>query len=149
MTDRLSGVVLLVLSLTMGYLSWKLPLGSFQRPGPGLYPLLLSLILAFLVLFLLVSSGLKKSVKTSENNPTSEKNPKKVFYLLGSLLVYAFCFESLGFLFSTCLFFLLLKPVIEKKWSYVILGAILVTFLSYLIFDILLQSQLPKGFLKL
>ena len=148
MADRLSGVVLLVLSLTMGYLSWKLPLGSFQRPGPGLYPLLLSLILAFLVLFLLASSGLKKSVIISENIPTSGKYPKKVFYILGSLLVYAFCFESLGFLFSTFLFFLLLKPVVEKKWGYVIIGAFLVTFFSYLIFDILLQSQLPKGFIK-
>ena len=149
MADRLSGIVLFILSLIMAYLSWKLPLGGFKRPGPGLYPLLLSLVLASLVLLLFVSSWRESPARRSEPIPASKENLKKVLYILGILLVYAFFFESLGFLFSTCLFFLLLKPVVDKKWGYIIIGAILITLSSYLIFDVLLQSQLPKGFLRI
>jgi hypothetical protein len=68
-----------------------------------------------------------------------------MFYILGSLLVYAFCFEKLGFFISTFFFFLLLKPLVQRPWGYVLCGSLLVTGISYLIFDTLLQSQLPKG----
>ena len=69
----------------------------------------------------------------------------KVLYVLGILLVYAFFFPLLGYLLSTFLFLLLLNPVIEKKWSFVLAGALLVTLASYLVFDVLLQAQLPRG----
>jgi hypothetical protein len=36
--------------------------------------------------------------------------------------------------------------VLGKKWSYVLTGAALATIISYLVFEVLLQSQLPKGF---
>ncbi len=70
---------------------------------------------------------------------------KKIIYVLGVLLVYAFFFSILGYLLSTFLFLLLLKPVIEKKWSFVLAGALLVTLVSYFVFDVLLKAQLPRG----
>jgi putative tricarboxylic transport membrane protein len=142
MSDRWSGIFLFILSILMMSLSWKLPLGSFRRPGPGLYPLLIAVILGSLTFYLFISSWLEKA-RDSQN----KWDLKKIFYILGILSVYGFCFEPLGFLLSTFLFFLLLKPIIQKQWSFVLIGAVLVALSSYFIFDILLQSQLPKGIL--
>lgn len=145
LADRLSGIVLLVFTALMGYFAWKLPRGSFHRPGPGFFPLFLALVLGALALLLLISSWMAMPVKQEQKVQPDKSDLRKTFYILGSLLVYAFCFDKLGFLISTFLFFLLLKPLIQRSWSYVLGGSLLVTGISYLIFDTLLQSQLPKG----
>jgi hypothetical protein len=145
LADRLSGSVLLGFTALMGYFAWKLPRGSFHRPGPGFVPLFLALVLGALALLLLISSWMAMPVKQEQNVQPDKSDLTKTFYILGSLLVYAFCFDKFGFLISTFLFFLLLKPLIERPWSYVLSGSLLVTVISYLIFDMLLQSQLPRG----
>jgi hypothetical protein len=148
LADRLSGVVLLVFTALIAYFAWKLPLGTFHRPGPGFFPLFLALVLGALALLLLTSSLMVmpvKPVKQEEKVPPHKRELRKIFYILGSLLVYAFCFDKFGFLISTFLFFLLLKPLVQKPWGYVLSGSLLVTVISYLIFDTLLQSQLPRG----
>lgn len=145
MINRLIGVVVLVISLGMVYFAFNLPFGSFRRPGPGLYPLLLALALTLLTLPLFLSLGDKPSLKKIEEHQPERLDLRKVFYVIGDLLVYAFCFQKLGFLLSTFIFFLLLKPVVQKSWRLVVMGAILVSLGSYLIFGIVLEAQLPKG----
>ena len=145
MADRLSGVVLLVFTALMAYFAWKLPRGSFHRPGPGFFPLFLAFVLGALALLLLISSWMALPNKKEGKVQPDKNDLRKIFYILGSLLVYAFCFEKLGFLISTFFFFLLLKPLVQRPWGYVLCGSLLVTGISYLIFDTLLQSQLPKG----
>lgn len=147
MADRLSGVVLLVFTALMAYFAWKLPHGSFHRPGPGFFPLFLALVLGALALMLLISSWIARPVKKQGEIQPDKSDLRKIFYILGTLLVYALCFEKFGFLISTFLFFLLLKPLVQRSWGYVLCGSLLVTGISYLIFDTLLQSQLPKGIL--
>jgi hypothetical protein len=139
--------VLLVFTALMAYFAWNLPRGSFHRPGPGFFPLFLAIILGALALLLLISSWMAMPVKKKEEVQPEKSDLRKTSYILGTLLVYAFCFEKFGFLISTFFFFLLLKPLVQKPWGYVLCGSLLVTVVSYLIFDILLQSQLPKGFL--
>jgi putative tricarboxylic transport membrane protein len=130
----------------MAYQAWNLPLGSSRRPGPGLYPLLLCLLLAFLAFLLFILPYLRKNIADSKENLLfSGKDLKKILYLLALLFIYSFLFARLGFLLSTFLFFLLLKSLIMKSWAFVIMGAILISLLSYWIFDVLLQAQLPKG----
>ena len=143
--DRLSGALLLILAALIAYFAWKLPLGTFQRPGPGFFPLFLAFVLGPLALLLLIPPRMAVPAKKEETVQPSRGERKKIFYILGSLLVYAFCFDKLGYLGSTFLFFLLLKPLVQKPWGYVLTGSFLVTVISFLIFDILLQSQLPKG----
>jgi uncharacterized membrane protein len=56
--------------------------------------------------------------------------------------------ERLGFLIVTLLFFIVLLGVIEKKrWLFAVLVSLIVTAMSYLVFETGLQSQLPKGLL--
>jgi hypothetical protein len=144
--DHWCGIILLLFSLLTAYWGWKIPLGSAHRPGPGFFPLLLSFILAFLALLLLITSWIEKAREKSGEVPLSRREARKPLYILVILSIYAVSFQGLGFLLSTFLFLVLLKPVLGKKWSYVLTGAALATIISYLVFEVLLQSQLPKGF---
>jgi uncharacterized membrane protein YeaQ/YmgE (transglycosylase-associated protein family) len=57
--------------------------------------------------------------------------------------------ESVGFILVTLLFFIFILKIIEKKgWFYTVFVGVVVTVISYLIFETWLQSQLPKGLLE-
>jgi hypothetical protein len=60
-----------------------------------------------------------------------------------------FTYGTAGFLIVTLLLFLFLLGVIEKKrWPFAVLVSLIVTVASYLVFEIALQSQLPKGLME-
>ena len=145
--NRWCGIILLLFSLLTAYWAWKIPLGSVHRPGPGFFPLLLSFVLAFLAFLLLIAALIEKLRAKPAEAPLTRRGARKPLYILMVLSIYAVSFQGLGFLLSTFLFLALLKPVMDKKWPYVLAGALLATTLSYLVFEVGLQSQLPKGFL--
>jgi putative tricarboxylic transport membrane protein len=63
-----------------------------------------------------------------------------------ALLIYAIGMEYLGFLLSTFIFLAFLLKFIEpQRWTVAIFGSLLASVASYLIFEIWLQSQLPRG----
>ena len=67
-----------------------------------------------------------------------------------ALLAYAVGMEYLGFLVSTIFFIgFLLRAIEPRRWSIVILASLLTAVLSYCIFELWLQSQLPKGPLQI
>jgi hypothetical protein len=73
----------------------------------------------------------------------------KIIYVMISLFLYALLMETIGFIPVTLLLFIFLLGFIEKKgWFYTIFVSIVVTVISYLIFETWLQSQLPKGLLE-
>jgi drug/metabolite transporter (DMT)-like permease len=72
---------------------------------------------------------------------------KKVVLTTIALLVYAIGMGYLGFLISTFIFFVFLLRTIEpQRWGLVILESLLASGISYVIFEIWLQAQLPRGF---
>jgi len=127
-------------------LSYKLDLGNFHSPGPGLMPFLLG------VTFLLVSTYhfVRSFVKAGDRNGDEkiEFNKAKLWKLsivMGSLLVYLLFFETVGYLITT--FFLLVilfRSAGSKKWSLIVIGSALVVLITYFGFNSL-GLRLPKG----
>ena len=63
-----------------------------------------------------------------------------------ALLVYAVGMSYLGFLISTFIFLAFLLKVIEpQRWSVALFGSLAASGTFYLLFEMGLQSQLPKG----
>ena len=63
-----------------------------------------------------------------------------------ALLAYAVIMNYLGFLVSTFLFLVFLLKVIEpQRWSVALLGSLVASAAFYGVFELGLQSQLPKG----
>ena len=71
---------------------------------------------------------------------------KKAMIILISLLAYALLVVPLGFFLCTTFFMaFLLRAIAPQRWSVVVLCSLLTAAASYLIFQVWLQAQLPKG----
>jgi putative tricarboxylic transport membrane protein len=144
--DRLSGILILIFSGVTLYLALRVPMGKISKPGPGVFPLLLSLVIGLLaLLFTLRSLSSKKQPEVAAQEKTADK--WGVLYLFGDLCLYAYLFRSLGFIISTSVFLIALKPIIKKKWIPVLLGSLFISLSFFLFFHYLLKVELPMGIL--
>jgi len=142
--DRVSGILFLIFSGVTIYLALGLPMGRMGKPGPGIFPLLLSVVIGFLALSLLLGNLRSKGELGTEERPV----PKwRLVYLLGDLCLYAFLLRPLGFLISTWIFLIVLKPIIKKKWIPVLLGSLFISASFFFFFNYLLKVELPMGIL--
>jgi len=135
------GVFIILGSLT------SLKIGTANDPGPGLFPFLAGILLTvFSLTIFLKATFQKKSGKTNVRDLWATLHWKKVVYTITVLFIYALLLESAGFLLMTLLLFIFLFRKIEpQKWKLVIGLSVLASVGAYLIFDRMLQVQLPRG----
>lgn len=138
----------LVVGLLISILSTSYPIGSLTRPGPGLFPFILGLLLIFLSLILLLLGEAKKATLANQKAPPLFGEWKRLGYTVLILLLATFFFETIGYLFT--LFFLLFVLMLggrSQSWKTILLIALLSTIGVYLVFVFFLNQQLPRGFL--
>jgi len=149
--DRISGTIWLLFSLVVIEESYRLGLGALRAPEAGFLPFVAGMTLGILSFLLLLSTGGLKQRRTGKVEGLSFNRQRlpKVFYIMTSLFVYALLLPTLGFILCTGIFIGFLLIAIERqRWPVVISTAILVPFISYLLFDVWLKMNLPKGFLS-
>ena len=144
MQNRLSAIFIIIFSTLTIYLACKIPMGSVGKPGPGIFPLILSVVIGALSLALFL--GTFRFRGESETREIGSAKWRLV-YLLGDLCLYALLFRSLGFLISTWIFLVLLKPIVKKKWIPVLLGSFFISVSFLFFFNYLLKVELPMGIL--
>ncbi len=146
--DRISGTFLLLFAIFMAILSYRLGLGTLHKPGPGFLFFWTSVTLGALSMVVFIRAGGKGDRGTQ--GPVFEKeNLGKASLVLAICFLYAIFMEIVGFIPVTLMLFLFLLGVIEKKrWTLTVFVSVVVTVISYLIFEVWLQSQLPKGILE-
>jgi len=143
-SDRWSGSFWLIFSILICIESYRLGIGSFYAPGTGFFPFWAGMVFGTLSLLLLVQTF----IRARRRGGISERiRWGSVILVLASLFIYAIVLEKLGFIFSTLLFIAALLMIIErKKWHIVTIIAIISTLAFYIVFQVWLQSNLPKGF---
>lgn len=145
--DRISSLVMLVLSFLVCVESYRLRLGigGWHEPGPGFFPFWGAVIMGVLSFL-----GYLKALRTkgADIGPWySREKWKKVLLILAILVAYAFVLERVGFVVSTfLLLFVLFKVVEDQGWWLAVGGSLAVAIVSYGIFDRWLRLQLPKAF---
>ena len=145
----LSMTIWIGLGLFVMVASYRLGLGGFRSPGPGLMPFLLGLLLCLTALCKLFAFLLEKkdqgaaAVKEMRDRP----DLTRLCLVMASLFVYSFVFESLGFVVATFMILLALFRIMNKKWSTVMLASILTLVVAYALFTYL-GVKFPKGILK-
>jgi putative tricarboxylic transport membrane protein len=146
--DRISGVFWLCFAVLMIIQSYRLGLGTLHKPGPGFLFFWVNIILAIMSLVVLIRAWAGKKQEGPQHAIFGRQNLPKIIFVMVSLFLYALFMEAVGFLPITLLLFIYLLGIIEKKkWYYTLFVSIVVTVISYLIFETWLQSQLPKGLL--
>ena len=148
--NLIGGFVWLALSIFICAESMRIGVGGFRNPDAGLFPLLTALLLGLFSL-LLLSDTILKSIKQRKDDRVvwgRETNWKNIIFILVALTIYALVLDKAGYLLTTFVFILFLFRVIEpQKWTVAILGATITALLSYMIFNVWLQTQLPDGVL--
>jgi putative tricarboxylic transport membrane protein len=149
--QRNSSLFLLLFAVATLLGSVILGLGKMGSPGPGFLPfwggavLFLTSLIQFLTI---VFSKTKKIELQSQKGFLAEPGWRKVIYVMFALAIYTFFFESGGFLICTFFLMIFLLRVIEtRRWHIVLIGSLLITLVSYIIFEKGLTAGLPKGVL--
>jgi len=147
-TDQSSSLFWLAIGIGIVLCSLKYGIGTFHEPGPGFITFFAGAILIILSLGLFFSCFRDQEGRSSLKSLWAGLETGKVLYVILLLLAYTFLLKPVGFLIST---FLLLSLLFRVKGAYrlktIFLMSILVTAGSYIIFEIWLKAQLPKGIL--
>jgi putative tricarboxylic transport membrane protein len=145
-SDLWAAGFLLLLGVAATVESWRLVLGEVGRPGAGFFPFYLALGLAITAFALVVRSFLSSVAKRSAPGAIEARALGKVAWIVSGLILYAYVFEKIGFLLSTFLVMVFLfRAVAAFDWRLTLGGALASAFLSYLLFKVWLQVQLPAG----
>lgn len=141
--DRWTGFFFLVFSLYVCFESWRLGLGSYFRPGPGLFPFYSSLLLGILALSLILFT-FHGNLEKGE----SWANLGNILLVCLAMLGFALLLDWLGFLSTAFLFICFLLYVVERRrWLFSVGAAFLTSVACYAAFELWLKAHLPAGIL--
>ena len=142
-----TSILFLILAFGAFIESMKLPFGRVSAPAAGFFPAVLAVLLALTSLFTIVEALGGSHEGVAQGEPLTWK---KIVLTLGSLLVFGFVFERLGYLLATFLFIIFLLRAVERQsWGLALSVALLASLVSYLVFGLLLGTPLPAGLLQL
>jgi putative tricarboxylic transport membrane protein len=144
--DRVTGYVFLVLGVATAISSeFQLKMGTARHPGPGFFPMLLSLALIALSLALIFQHW-RKDDKPAPFWP--ERTWVRPTLGVALLVAYSFIVGFIGFFITTFLFILLWMWIIERlKWKVMLSISAGTTAVLWLIFVYFLDVPMPTGFL--
>lgn len=148
--DRHSSIFWLVIGVAAAVRSLSYGFGTVSEPGPGFITFFAGMILAFLSLLLFLSTFRKSGDKIELASMWKGGiDVKKAVYVMALLVVYTAALKPVGFLITT-FFLLFLLFMVKGKYRLrtVVLMSLLITIGNYLLFDVWLQAQLPKGILE-
>jgi len=136
--NRVAGIGLLVFAAFVAFETRKYPLGSIASPGPGFWPLALSVILAGLAIALMLRRGQSTRAQWGEIG--------HAITILAGVAFAALALERIGYrvtIFVLMLFYLALLERL-KLWL-ALLVALGFAEGTYFLFHDLLRVQLPTG----
>jgi hypothetical protein len=144
--ERLGSLFLLLVGGYVLIQSARLPLGNWNQPGPGVFPLLSSLLLSAIGITLLASSRGGEKL----NWRSSLSGQRRSWAIIGLTAGYILAFTRLGFVLTSALYLFVLfywicqfRPPMAAGLAGGITGA------GWYLFVQILKLQLPPGLWRL
>lgn len=145
--DIISSIFCLFLGLAVLTNGVRLRLKVGPEMGPGFFPFLAGGILTFLSILLLMQTLIRKRASGKKESFWIDQYGRKlVFLTLFGIVAYPLFLKYLGFLLSTFLLLFFLVAIIarQKWWTAGVVGATSAV-VVYLIFELWLKANLPRG----
>lgn len=137
----LGGLVPLVLGIIAGIGAYELAVGQLNKPGPGLWPFILSILLVVCSLILLVKDVRKDSYEKFTGNT------KLVVYTIVAIAIFIVLFKTLGMAVAVAALLLFqLRVVGAESWKICILVTAGMTVACYMLFSVWLKIPFPGLF---
>ena len=149
--DLISGFILLVAGVAVFMQSLSYPIGTFRTPGPGLFPLIASILLIALSATLTVRAVLPKKGAAIASAPFfPEKGaPRRILLGLASMIGFRYLLPVIGFGPSTGIFTLfLVKFLGGYGWKISIFYSAVSAVAFYYLFQVWLQIPMPRALLR-
>lgn len=150
--DRWFGLALFVLAVVWTWIVvTTLPAAEVEgEAGPRGFPLLLGIALGALGLYLSVSGFLGRAAAGGDEDrlpPVTGREVRVVGLTFVLLVAYAFLLDKIGFLAATPLAVVAVLWLVagERSWVKILAIAAGLTVGTYLVFGVLLQTNLPEG----
>ena len=131
------GIVIIVVSLEYGF-------GALKQPGPGLYPFFLGLIIVPFSMVLVILG-----LKSKKAQPLFSRSSFITFSLMViSFVLWILSLPVLGYVISTfCVTFAFCKIMTLEGWLRPFILSACTALFVYLLFDVWLYIDLPRGML--
>ena len=146
--DQYSSLLLLIVGVLVMIRSVAYGLGTSGQPGLGFITFLAGLVLSILSFALFISAFRDRENRGRLKDLWAGLRVGRVLYVLLLLSAYALILRNVGFLIAT---FVLLCLLFRLEASYRLRNIIILSFLSsaasYVLFEVVLRAQLPRGIL--
>ncbi len=140
--ERLSGIVIFALGIAILWEGRTLTFGSLRNPGSGMFPCLIAIMMLVLSAILIALPPKTES----QGQRISGMVLVRICSVFAALVLYALFLETLGFLVVSLLLSMFLFAVFDsRKYWIAVVRAFVLTGLAYVLFDLLLKSNLPRG----
>jgi len=140
--ERAGSFFFLLIGVYVLVQSARLPMGSWTQPGPGVFPFILSLLLSFVGIALLVSSGAGRKLEWRDV-ASGQVTAWTIIVLTGLFIVG---FDRLGFVPASALYlFVLLYAVSRLPVAGAAGLSVGITAAGWVLFVKILNLQLPIG----
>ena len=150
MHRALLGVDLAALLLSLLYLregAYSYARGTMAQPGPGVYPILVGVLLVIASIGSLTTDLIKPA--QGKLNLPKGRNLGRVLIVTAAMAAYVLLLPYAGHLLSSIMVvFVVLHTIGLSSWPMKIGFTIAIGLGSYYLFDILLQVPLPRGILS-
>ncbi len=144
--DLLSSTIWFFTGLFITLYAPQFDLGTASMPGSGFMPFLAGIFICIFSALTFLQAYCKKEGETEKLWKNIQF--RKLIFILSGLLIYTFFLDIVGFLICTFLLILFFVHFVgSENWLRSIVGAVMTSILSYLLFDTWLQANLPKGIL--
>ncbi|HJV64044.1 MAG TPA: tripartite tricarboxylate transporter TctB family protein [Albitalea sp.] len=139
--DFWSGLMFIVVGVVFAVGARYYPLGSSARPGPGYFPLLLSVIMAILGAIVLFKA---LTIETEGGDPIGPIAWKPLVIIVAAIAIFGATITRLGMVAAIpILIFISSLAGDEFHWRDVLINAVVLTIASWLIFIVGLKLTIP------
>ncbi|MBC7954244.1 MAG: tripartite tricarboxylate transporter TctB family protein [Cytophagales bacterium] len=139
--DFWSGIMFTVVGIVFAVGATNYSMGSGARPGPGYFPLLLSVILAILGAVVLFKS---LTIETEGGDRIGQFAWRPLLVIVGAIAVFGAMLPRLGLFISVPVLIVIVSFAGDEfKWRGVLIAAASLTVFSWLIFVAGLKLTIP------
>lgn len=139
--DFWSGIMFLVVGIVFAVGATNYSMGTGARPGPGYFPLILSVILAILGAVVLFKS---LTIETDGGDPIGNIAWRPLLVIVAAIAIFGAMLPRLGLFITVPVLIIIVSFAGDEfKWRGVIIAAISLTAFSWLIFVAGLSLTIP------
>ena len=145
--ERLASLAFFFIGVYGLIFSIQLPMGKWREPGPGVFPLALSLLLCFFGVLWFVR-GKRKRGETGAGKREAIGKLSTPMKIVGATAILILAWDHLGYLLASSLYVFVLFFWVSRYKCVTAIGlAVAIGVGSWLFFHKLLAVQLPAGLL--